>query len=415
MSASLPVVIVGAGPAGLACARTLVSAGRPVRVLEASDRPGGRLGSRTVDGVVCDLGFQVSMSNYAALESLVPRREIPRHGFIPGAVVVTERSRARLVDPGREPLSGISAWRHGLVGLRDVPAAAKLRRLAERVMAGETEAGTGADVLARCGFSERFRETFLRPFFGGVFLDESLDVPAGRFLRTVHRFATGEAELPDGGMQRLVDGLAGPILDHVEFGVSATRVDGHHVTLDDGSTVEGSAVVLATPIDATARLLDHPMPDPDDAWRATIAVHFAADAAVLDEPIIVLNGRIAGRLNLVCSPTAVAPGYAPHGTHTILASLRPTAAVEATSDDAVIDPIEIAAEAGELLDVDPSSWRHVTTTRVRHALPRPGATPGIDALPAGVHVTGDWIGDPSIDEAVRHGIETATALLEGTS
>ena len=97
----MPVVIVGAGPAGLACARTLVSAGRAVRVLEASDRPGGRLGSRTVDGIVCDLGFQVSMSNYASLESLVPRREIPRHGFIPGAVVVTERNRALLVDPGR--------------------------------------------------------------------------------------------------------------------------------------------------------------------------------------------------------------------------------------------------------------------------------------------------------------------------
>ncbi len=414
MSASLPVVIVGAGPAGLACARTLVSAGRPVRVLEASNRAGGRLGSRTVGGVVCDLGFQVSMSNYASLESLVPRREIPRHAFIPGAVVVTDRTRARLVDPGREPLSGISAWRHGLVGLRDVPAAAKLRRMAQKVADGGLESGTGADVLERCGFSERFRESFLRPFFGGVFLDESLAVPAARFLRTVHRFATGEAELPDGGMQRLVDGLAGPILDHVEFETTVTAVADGGVTLADGSSIEAAAVVLATPIDVTARLLGAPMPTPDDAWRATTAMHFATDTPVLDEPIIVLNGSGSGAVNLVCSPTAVAPGYAPHSTHTVLVSLRPTAATDAVAESS-LDPIAIATEAGTLVDADPGSWRHVATTTVRHALPRPGATPGIDALPSGVHVTGDWRSDPSIENAVRHGIETAQTIIESAA
>lgn len=408
MSNHLPVVVVGAGPAGLACARTLLSAGRAVRVLEASDRPGGRLGSTTVDGIVCDLGFQVSMSNYAHLESLVPRREIPRKPFIPGAIVVTERDRARLVDPAREPLSGISAWRHGLVGLRDVPAAARLRRLAARVADGGAEAGTGADVLDRCGFSDRFRRSFLVPFFGGVFLDETLAVSAERFLRTVHRFATGDAELPDGGMQRLVDGLAGPLGDHLELGVEVATVDSGVVTLANGDSIESDAIVLATPIDVTARLLGHPMPDPDAAWRSTTAVHFATTHAVLDEPILVLNGRPDGRLNLVCSPTAVASGYAPHGTHTVLASVRPTDA----ADMPEIDVNAIAAEAGELLGVDPGDWRHVTTTVVRHALPTPGATPGIDALPPGMHVTGDWLGDPSIDHAVRHGIDTARHLLD---
>lgn len=410
MSSHPPVVVIGAGPAGLACARTLISAGRRVRVLEASDRAGGRLGSRIVDRIVCDLGFQVSMSNYASLESLVPRREIPRHAFIPGAVVVTERDRARLVDPAREPLSGLSAWRHGLVALRDVPAAARLRRLAIRVAEGGVEAGTGADVLARCGFSDRFVSAFLRPFFGGVFLDESLQVPAARFLRTVHRFATGEAELPEGGMQRLVDGLAGPIADHVELGVAATQVSSGLVSLANGDSIETEAIVLATPVDATARLLGQTMPDPDAAWRSTTAVHFATSTPVLDEPIIVLNGRDRGRLNLVCSPTAVAPGYAPHGTHTVLASLRPTAATEA--DPTNPDIAAIAAEAGDLLGVEVGAWRHVTTTVVRHALPRPGITPGIDDLPAGVLVTGDWVDDPSIENAVRHGIETANRLLE---
>lgn len=52
------VVVVGAGPAGLMAARTLVAAGRTVAVLEARDRVGGRTWSQTVDGALLELGGQ---------------------------------------------------------------------------------------------------------------------------------------------------------------------------------------------------------------------------------------------------------------------------------------------------------------------------------------------------------------------
>ena len=42
----LDVVIIGAGLAGLACARDLVAAGLRVLVLESSDAPGGRIMGR---------------------------------------------------------------------------------------------------------------------------------------------------------------------------------------------------------------------------------------------------------------------------------------------------------------------------------------------------------------------------------
>jgi renalase len=51
-----PVTVVGAGIAGLACARALREAGRDVEVLDRGRAPGGRLSSRTVRGRPVDLG-----------------------------------------------------------------------------------------------------------------------------------------------------------------------------------------------------------------------------------------------------------------------------------------------------------------------------------------------------------------------
>jgi squalene-associated FAD-dependent desaturase len=58
-----PIVVVGAGLAGLAAAQALAQAGRPVLVLEARDRPGGRAGSfvDASSGVLLDACQHVSM------------------------------------------------------------------------------------------------------------------------------------------------------------------------------------------------------------------------------------------------------------------------------------------------------------------------------------------------------------------
>ena len=53
------VVVVGAGLAGLTCARALHARGLDVRVLEAGPAVGGRVRSEQVDGFTLDRGFQV--------------------------------------------------------------------------------------------------------------------------------------------------------------------------------------------------------------------------------------------------------------------------------------------------------------------------------------------------------------------
>ena len=68
----MAVVVIGAGVAGLACARALHDAGVAVRVLERAAAPGGRLGGDVLDGRPVDLGaayFTVSDPGFAAVVS----------------------------------------------------------------------------------------------------------------------------------------------------------------------------------------------------------------------------------------------------------------------------------------------------------------------------------------------------------
>ena len=75
------VVVIGAGLAGLACARVLRESGIPVRILEASGRIGGRVGSDRADGYIIDRGFQVLFPSYPSLRRFAALRRLDLRAF----------------------------------------------------------------------------------------------------------------------------------------------------------------------------------------------------------------------------------------------------------------------------------------------------------------------------------------------
>lgn len=96
---SAPVVVVGAGLAGLACAQRLTRAGVDVLVLEASDAAGGRVGTDVVDGFRCDRGFQLVNPSYPALTQVVALAALDLRPFAAGVVVAAGSFRYALGRP----------------------------------------------------------------------------------------------------------------------------------------------------------------------------------------------------------------------------------------------------------------------------------------------------------------------------
>ena len=99
----MKIIVVGAGLAGLTCAKVLVEGGAEVALFEASDGVGGRVRTDEKDGFLLDRGFQVYFTAYPAARRHLDHEKLNLRKFDPGAVVCRQGERSVLSDPRRDP------------------------------------------------------------------------------------------------------------------------------------------------------------------------------------------------------------------------------------------------------------------------------------------------------------------------
>ena len=421
---SCETIVVGAGLAGLACARELVRAGREVLVLEAADRVGGRVATDTVEGFRIDRGFQVYNDAYPEGRRQLDLAALELGRFEPGALVA-EGGRMRPVsDPWRRPLTAVRAVAAGTIGLADGLRTWRLRSDAIRGWRGGgldpdapilgVERTTGAELEAR-GFSAGFVRRFLRPFFRGVFLEERLETAAAVFLFDFAMFALGSACLPAGGMDAIPRQLAAGLpAETVQCGISVTAVEPGVVHCADGRRLESRNVVVATGGWAAAAVLPGPLRAacPPRGTKSTRLVAFAVDRSPLSSRTLVVNADDEGPIDNLTVPSDVAAGYAPAGAGLVQVSIRQG---WRGNDQELVAGVRRQA-AGWFGDAA-QRWRHLATVDVPHALPdeSPAARrlrPADARLADGLFLCGDHCASGSINGALVSGRRAAERLLE---
>ncbi len=408
-SGKVDTVIIGAGLAGLACARHLHEAGLSFLICETADRVGGRVATDDCDGYRLDRGFQVLLTAYPEAQRLLDYAALDLRRFYPGALVRHGGKWHRVADPFRHPIDGLRGAFTPIGSFAD-----KLRvgwsRLGGFDFSRHSTGLTALQALRAEGFSETMIERFFRPFLGGVFLENRLDTTARKLEFVMRNFARGDTAIPALGMAEIPRQLASALpADAIRLHTRIEVIDTNGVHLEGGEIIASSSVVVATGLHAANRLLGRG--NPTAVTHGATCLYFAATTAPVSEPILLLNGEGMGPVNNLTVLSAVSPDYAPHGKHLISVS--------------VVEPVAAAAQDLEervrkqLMDwfgTHVDEWRLLRVDRIPDAVP---AQRVAEEKPARVreriYQCGDHCGIASIDTALASGTAAAKAVLEDLS
>ncbi len=410
--ADTDVLIIGAGLAGLSCARGLHRRGIACHVLEATGAVGGRARTDHVDGFLLDRGFQIMLTAYPALRRALDYDALRLGTFYHGALVRGGGRFHRVADPLRHPLGGLKTLVSPIGTLADKLRVARLwlgvRRGSVDDLLRREELTTEEALRYRWNFSDRMIEPLLRPFFGGVLLDKRLQASSRMFEFVFRMFAEGRAALPAEGMQALPRQMAEALpAEMIRLNARVGTLEGRTVTLADGERLEAArAVVVATEAPEANRLIGGVQPA---LARASTTLYYAADEPPTREPILMLNGTGRGPVNSVAVVSNAAPSYAPPGR--ALVSVSVVGAPPAS--DAELQRA-VRRQLADWYGPQAHDWAHVRTYRIRYALPEqapPYFSPRRPvAFGDGRYVCGDHRRTASLNGAVASGRRAAGAV-----
>jgi len=248
MPSTTDTIIVGAGPAGLACALQCQKNDKPFLLVEGSDRVGGRVGSIQEDGFIFDLGFQVYNTAYEITNSLLNLEKIDLNHFRPGAMVHDGNSFQMISDPLRDLSQAFGTFFSDISTIGDKLKVLKLKNSLRGYRVdhdNESDMNTYEFLLDQ-GFSDRMIEMFFRPFFSGIFLETKLETSSRFFKYVFSMFSVGLASLPDRGMQAIPDDMLSRIdRGSIVLGKKVIGMDkARNIMLDDGDSIQVENIIL---------------------------------------------------------------------------------------------------------------------------------------------------------------------------
>ncbi len=415
MSSSPDVLIVGAGLAGLSCARALHEKNVTFQILEASDSVGGRVRTDKVDGFLLDRGFQVLLTAYPEAKRLLDYPRLDLKPFTHGALSWYAGRMNSLVDPWRNPGAWWTALRSDFGSLPDKLRIAALRSRLRRTSIDNIFKGpdrTTKDTLQSAGFSKELIHRFFRPFLGGILLDGELQSSSRMFEFVFKMLSEGDTCIPAQGMGAIPAQLAEKLPPNsIRFSTHAESLHESELTLTGGETLRARAIVVAAEGPAAAHLVGEVEP----ASRSVTCFYYSADEPPVALPILVLNGDGAGSVNNMSVISQVAPSYAPVGKHLVSVTVLGTQALTEVQLGGFI-----IAQMKNWFGKVAGSWNLLRSYRIVHAQPQqfPGALEPphrpVRTRP-GVYVCGDHRDNASINGALLSGYRAAEAVWSDLS
>jgi phytoene dehydrogenase-like protein len=385
---SKPVVVIGAGLAGMNAAIQLQKAGREVMVLEAADRAGGRSQSDVIDGFTCDRGFQLINAKYPELVALNLLEKIDFRFADRAINVAIDNQLHRLGDPRKYFSSIFDSATGNLFNKVNVL----------KVLLGRPSSGISIhQYLSAAGLGETYAKV-LRPFLRGVYLTslENVSAPAG--LEIMRTFIGGKPGLPTAGVGAVSAAMASQISD-LRLDVTVNSIQLKSVNTTEGD-IQASAIIVATDSTTSAQLLD--LTSVTKLAGCTTWYHSAPIAPVLHGQLIV-DGQNRGAVINTLVISNFIPEYAPTGRNLI----------SSTSDPGVTES-DVRRHLALLYGCDNRDWELIAKYEIPAALPigaKRITQPIQSRVREGIFLAGDGQVGPSQNGALKSGRLAAASVL----
>lgn len=383
-----PVVVIGAGLAGMSAAIQIQKAGREVIVLEAAERAGGRVQSDLIDGFTCDRGFQLINAKYPELVALDLLDELDFRFADRALNIAIADQMHRLGDPRKYFLSSLNSTTGSIF-----EKFALIKALARKPKPDFSI----AEYFIAAGLGKTF-ERVLQPFLRGVYLTDLTNIAAPAGLEIIKTFISGKPGLPSHGVGVLSGVIAKEISD-LRLGVTVNSIKTGVVTTSVGE-IQASEIIVATDSTTAAQLLD--LGSVPKLAGCTTWYHSATLAPVSHGQLIV-DGQNRGAVINTLVISNFIPEYAPTGK----------ALISTTTDNGITES-EVRRHLATLYNCDNRGWELIAKYEIPAALPIRAnqiTQPIQSFVREGIYLAGDGQVSPSQNGALKSGRLAAMAVL----
>lgn len=360
------ITIIGAGISGLSVGLHLHREGFSVKIIEASDRAGGRIKTDSVDGFRLDRGFQVLLTSYPEAQMLLDYKALQLKTFLPGATVLYDGGQFEIADPFRRPSALLATVFAPVGSLKDkINTFVLKQKLIRKSIKGIflQEQKSSLEQLKSYGFSSKMIDRFFKPFFSGIFLENKLETPNRMFDFVMKMFSEGDAALPALGMEEIPKQLASQLpADTFLYNTKVVDIRGNSIFTSTGAEIKSDIIILATEANELVSKLKSNV---ETEYRSVTNVYFQSTVAPSNKAVVILNASEKEKVvNNLTVMTNVSTAYAPAGKVLISVSCNGILDFE---DQELAEKIKKELEPWFGKQVE--EWSHLKTYKVKYALP----------------------------------------------